>query len=119
MSTKPVTQIVEVLEDEGEPLSRHELAERTDLGEAEFDTALKYLRGQQVVRYVTERDAFRLTYWPDQRNCARCGTEITGEEYYEIELRDQATNTESTLTGSIHSSCSMELFDELSLERMD
>lgn len=109
--------IVEVLEAEGNPLDRQTLLDRAGLEAAAFDDALEYLRGQQVVRYVSEQDQFRLTYWPEQRACALCGQEIDGEEHYELELRDNATNTESTLTGSLHTACATDLLDDLSLDR--
>jgi hypothetical protein len=110
---------VDALEAAGRPLDREGLRERTDLPAATLEDALDALRGQQVIRRVpgTDRDAFRLTYWPDDRDCVVCGEEIVGEEYYELELRSQATNTESTTTGSLHTACALSLFDDLHLER--
>jgi len=112
-------RIVGAFEDAGEPQSRRELADRVDLGEEAFGTALDRLRGQQVVRYVPERGAFRLTYWPEQQDCAVCSDELVGEEYDELELRGQATNTGSTVSGTLHTECALDFLDELSLEGPD
>lgn len=119
-------RVVDGLEAAGEPLTRTELAEQTGLEREALESALDSLRGQQVVRRIGDGDrdgdgdedeaAFRLTYWPEQRDCVVCGEEITGEGYYDLELRSQATNTESTWTGSLHTACALELLDELSLE---
>jgi hypothetical protein len=119
MSTSDKRRVVEALENAGEPLSRRELAEGTDVEGDAFDATLNELRGQQVVRYVPGEDAFRLTYWPEQRDCVVCGDEIVDGEYYEIELREQATNTGSTTTGSLHTGCALGLLDDLSLEGSD
>jgi hypothetical protein len=112
-------RVVDALEAAGRPLDRDGLRERTDLPAPTLEGALDTLRGQQVVRRVPgpDRDAFRLTYWPDERDCVVCGEEIVGEEYYELELRPQATNTEPTTTGSLHAACAQSLFDDLYLER--
>lgn len=116
MPPDPKRRIVEVLETTGKPVGRHELVARTDLDEEECEAALELLRGQQVVRYVSEQDAFRLTYWPDQRECIICSDEITGEECYELELRERATTTDSRITGPLHTTCARDLLDDLSLE---
>jgi len=112
-------RIVGAFEDAGEPQSRRELADRVDLGEGAFGTALDRLRGPQVVRYVPERGAFRLTYWPEQQDCPVCSDELVGEEYDELELREQATNTGSTVSGTLHAECALDFLDELSLEGPD
>lgn len=119
MVSESARRVVDALEAAGRPLDREGLRERTDLPAATLEDALDALRGQQVIRRVpgTDRDAFRLTYWPDDRDCVVCGEEIVGEEYYELELRSQATNTESTTTGSLHTACALSLFDDLHLER--
>jgi hypothetical protein len=116
MSTSDKRRVVDALETAGQPLTRRELADGADLDGEAFDAILNELRGQQVVRYVPEEDAFRLTYWPEERDCVVCGDEIVGGEYYEIELREQATNTGSTMTGSLHTGCALDLLDDLSLE---
>ena len=100
-------------------MTRRELADGADLDQEAFDAIMSELRGQQVVRYVPEEDAFRLTYWPEERDCVVCGEEILCGEYYEIELREQATNTGSTMTGSPHTGCALDLLDDLSLEGTD
>lgn len=119
MPSESARRIVEVLETAGEPLERQTIAERTDLSDSELDAALNHLQGQQVVRYVAGKDIFRLTYWPDRRDCLVCGSDITDREYYDFELRAQGTNTESTMSGSLHTRCALDLLDELSLDEFD
>lgn len=119
MRSDPTHRLVEALESAGTPLDRGALVERSGLDGAEFESALDHLQGQQVVRSVPDRDAFRLTYWPDQRDCAVCGEEIASGEYYELELSPRETTTTSPITGSLHTACALGLLDDLSLEGAD
>jgi hypothetical protein len=109
-------ELVDVLETAGEPLTREELVDRVDLPERSFDEALDFLRGQQIVRRIPERDAYRLTYWPEEHDCALCGSSVPDGAAYELRLESPETGTDDTMRGSLHRDCAARLNDELSLE---
>jgi hypothetical protein len=115
MSVVTARRIVDVLESEMRPLDRGELGDRSGLGERALESALHFLRGQQVVQYDAERDVFRISAWANQATCAFCDERVDGREYYDLELRGQAAAGE-TLTGSLHERCVNDFLQEVRLE---
>jgi len=111
----PESRIVDALKAAGDPLERGELRNRIDLGREEFDGAFARLRGREVVRKLDGGEAFRLTYWPETRECVLCDESVTSNEYYELELEAHGASTEGELTGTLHADCARWLMDELSL----
>jgi len=108
--------VVDELEAAGEPLTRDELANRVSLSGETFTEALNFLRGQQIIRRIPERNTYRLTYWPEQRDCALCGSSVPDHAAYELRLESPEQGTDDTMRGSLHRNCAARLNDELSLE---
>lgn len=104
-------QVVDVLEDAGEPLSRAELVERTDRPPDDTTDAIQHLCGRQVVRQIPEQGAYRLTYWPDERDCALCGDPVSDDDAVEIRLDSPEQGTDESMHGSLHRQCAFRLVD--------
>ena len=113
------SNIVAALETASEPLERRALRERVEESADEFDAALAHLRGQEVVRKLGDTDTYRLTYWPDSRQCILCDDDITSKEYYELELEAHGISTEKETTGSLHADCARALLDNVSLSELE
>ncbi|PSQ60990.1 MAG: hypothetical protein BRD23_01140 [Halobacteriales archaeon SW_9_67_25] len=111
-------QVVDVLEEAGEPLSRAELATRLEQDSEEISSALDYLRGQQVVYRIPDQGTYRLTYWPDEQECALCGETVSTHQAVELTLDSPEQGTDESMHGSLHRQCATRLIDELTLEEL-